>query len=924
MSRICQSLIPNVGLFRRNLVSVAGVVAALVALASGIWLAAQALQSHGLKANLRQADDAENALLRAAVLQTGEQVLVARLLGTQELHEKIDQVLYLRLKAESAWSDSIRHTRQIRIYGLMPVMLDRVLGKAVQAHERLRLLRERVDSALTEGRTEVSLAQWVDTSREDIQAMDALRDQIVLINPLPLENGLHAMIGDITRKLGEQIGVIDGLIGYHLLHNIRIDDDSTDRIAAALQTMARTLDLLAELQQGTDPGVPLRTAIATVERALGSEFRHVVHHLRAEGTAGHYSMNIDEWRALIGAKLDRLSEFASTESMREQHRLDVGTYQYNLALTGLIIVTLISGGLAWRGLLQVGRDADTLFLQKELAEITLNSIGDAVLTTDAGGRVQYLNPAAETLTGWSGGDARGQPIGAVFHTIDSDSGLATDPVGRCLARGEVISLDGDTLVQRNGARITVENSAVPIWSRTGAVTGCIVIFYDAHASRPRQHLLSYHVSRDALTGLVNRREFDRRLDELLREARANDTQHVLAFLDLDQFKVINDTCGHQAGDRLLRQIAYLLQSRIRSGDVLARIGGDEFAILLVGCALDKGVSLLERLCTTLADFRFTYEEKAFTIGASIGAVPIGPDSPDSTELLSEADAACYVAKEKGRNRLQVYEPDDFTLFRRRGEMRWLPRINQALDDDGFVLYAQRLQPLQEHLPERLEILVRLSDSGGQLIGPGSFIAAAERYGLMPRIDQWVIRTVYAELHDFLQRNPDVIVNINLSGTTFGSRSILDFILDASISAGVDPRQICFEVTETAAIASMDVTIDAMRRIRALGFSFSLDDFGTGLSSFSYLKALPVQQIKIGDSYVRNLLTDPLSHSIVRSVIDIGDVLGINVCAECVEDEETRAVLQHMGAGYAQGYAVQRPAPLAEVLQWMQTYARITA
>jgi len=924
VSRIRQTLVPNATLFRRNLVSVAGVVSTLIALAFGVWLATQTLQLHALKTNLRQADDAENALLLAAMLQTSEQILVARLLRSGELHEKLDQVARLRLRAETAWKGAMGHTGQIRIYDRTPLMLARVLDQATQAHERLRLLRERVDSALMDGKTDVALAQWVDTSREDIHTMDVLRNQIVLINPLPLENGLHAVIGEITWKLGEQLGVIDGLISYHLIHDEAIDESSNERIAAALLTMTRTLDLLGELQQGIDAGLPLHAAITTVEGTLGSRFRDTVQRLRAEAVTGRYSITIDEWNALISSSLARLTTFSSTESMREQRRLDVDAWQYNLALAGFILVTLISGFLAWRGLRQVRRDADTLFLQKELAEITLNSIGDAVLTTDANGRIKYLNPAAERLTGWTDIEARNQPVASVFRTIDSSTDTPASPVNHCLAKGEVVSLDGDTLIQRSGTRITIENSAVPIWSRTGTMTGCVVIFYDTHASRPHQHLLAYHVSRDALTGLLNRREFDRRLGNLLNEARTNGTQHVLAFLDLDQFKVINDTCGHQAGDRLLRQIAYLLQSRIRSGDVLARIGGDEFGILLIGCTLEKGVSLLERLCTMMAGFRFTFEGKAFTIGASIGAVPVTPDSPDSVELLSEADAACYVAKEKGRNRLQVYEPNDLAVFRRRGEMRWLPRINQALDSDGFVLYAQRLQPLQDGLPERLEILVRLQDVGGLPIGPSTFISAAERYGLMPRIDQWVIRTVYARLHDFLRRNPDLIININLSGTTFGSRSTLDFIEDASISAGIDPRQICFEITETAAIASMDVTIDAMRRIRALGFSFSLDDFGTGLSSFSYLKALPVQQIKIGDSYVRNLLTDPLSHSIVRSVIDIGKVLDINVCAECVEREEIRVALQRMGAGYAQGYAVQRPAPLAEVLQWMQTYARITA
>ncbi len=910
--------------FRRNLISITVVIAALTALAGGLVLIGMAVNARMHFERLREVQVAADGLLRAAALQARERALLAAMLDNGPVRESLDDVLHRRMQSEASWQRSLESIDRIRAGAPNPLLLARFARRAQAAHERLRAVRARADRSAQTGVPELSREEWWNAITEDNQASGELRDQLLGAAPLPQENGLNASLARAAWTLGEQAGSIDAIIAYHVERRVPIDDSSIERVASLRLAMRHTLDELSQWRGFPDLPAHLRTAIDAVERGLGDQFGKSIGAMLREASTGEYPLDASTWYQATSVQIERIVAFSGAAATHEMSILRASAERRSLALGGFVLLTLAGAWFASRSLRKVKRDADTLFLQKELAEVTLQSIGDAVATTNARGTIQYLNPAAEELTGWSMLEARGRPANEVLRIEKAASGSVVDPVWACLRQGQVVGMaGGHVLVRRDGSRAAIEDSAAPIRSRDAKVVGCVVVFYDAGSPRNSDHLLSYHATRDPLTGLINRRDFDRRLEEMVRHPTAGSGRHVLAYVDLDQFKVVNDTCGHMAGDRLLRQVAFLARKTIRTGDVLARLGGDEFAVLLYDCPLEKGVSILGELCRSVGEFRFVWENKAFTISTSIGVVPIGSSSATAAELLSAADAACYAAKEKGRNRLQVYQPDDMELFERKGEMHWLPRITAALQEDRFVLHCQRLMPLRPGLPERIEILLRMRSPNGELVAPMAFIPAAERYNLMSKIDRWVIRNACVRLARFLAENAETIVNINLSALSLGESDIVQFIAASAQRSGIAPRQLCFEITETAAVASMDVASGAMQEISDRGFSFSLDDFGTGLSSFSYLKTLPVRQIKIGDNYVRNMLSDPLSHAIVRSVVDIGNVLGVRVCAECVEDAATLAALAGMGVGHAQGFAVQRPIPLDEFLRMAQKETLVT-
>ncbi len=832
--------------FRRNLVHISVVMAAMMALGIGLVLVAQALRSHAALEQLRETQDAADALLRSAAFQARERGLMAASMGSRAGLENAGELQRLRTESDASWQ---------------------------RAMERI----ERIEMPSDVIRTHLSLARtaWM---------------------------------------LSEHAGQVRGILAAHARSREPLAPIFLEQLGIARLTIRQALAELPALRALPDLGPPLRDAIDGAEETLGRRFDEAVDAMLQAGLTGDYPFDAAQWYATTTAQIDSIVAFADAAAMHASGQLEELAGRKRLWAAAFALFTVLAGYLAWLSMRRVTRNADELFLQKEFAEITLHSIGDAVITTDAQGRIKYLNPVAEELTGWTALEARGRPGSEVFRIENTLHASIFDPIGACLREGQVVGLAGGHLLKRrDGSTVAIEDSAAPIRARDASIVGCVVVFYDAESPRNNDHLLSYHATRDALTGLINRREFDRRLNELVHHAKTRDGHHVLAYIDLDQFKVVNDTCGHTAGDRMLRQITFLLRKRIREGDVLARLGGDEFAVLLCNCPLEKGAAILGELRNSLGEYRFTWENRAFEISMSIGVVPITASSIDAAQLLSEADAACYAAKEKGRNRVQVYQPDDMELFERKGEMQWVSRISDALREDRLLLYCQRALPLQPGLAERIEVLLRMRSADGAIIPPMAFIPAAERYSLMSRIDQWVIRNACARLGDFIEANEDTIVNINLSGLSLGEKDLARFISETAAAAGIPPHRLCFEVTETAAIASIDAAFGVMQQISDQGFTFSLDDFGTGLSSFSYLKTLPVRQIKIGGNYVRNLLSDPLSHAVVRSVVDIGRVLGIHVCAECVEDAETLDALAQMGVEHAQGYAVDAPIPLEDYL-----------
>jgi diguanylate cyclase (GGDEF)-like protein len=417
--------------------------------------------------------------------------------------------------------------------------------------------------------------------------------------------------------------------------------------------------------------------------------------------------------------------------------------------------------------------------------------------------------------------------------------------------------------------------------------------------------LSYQASHDALTGLINRREFDRQLEQALHDSQNTGREHTLCYMDLDQFKVVNDTCGHIAGDRLLKQLSQVLIADIRNNDVFARLGGDEFGLLLEGCGLEKAEQVVEKIRQQVKDFRFSWEDKTFELGVSIGMVPITKDSPSVTELLSESDAACYVAKELGRNRVHRYRHGDTDLVKHKNEMQWVHRIQNALEQGRFVTHFQEIVSTQSGQCRCSEILVRMLDEDGELVLPGAFIPAAERYHLMSNIDRWVIHDVFSRLSQ-LSNTDEMMFAINLSGQSIGDETLLKYVLENIKQYDIDPARICFEITETAAVANLDSARQFIGHLHDMGVKFALDDFGSGLSSFAYLKNLNVDYLKIDGSFVRDIALDPVDFAMVASINKIGHLMGIETIAEFVEDEDILECLRDIGVDFAQGYYIHRP------------------
>ncbi len=556
--------------------------------------------------------------------------------------------------------------------------------------------------------------------------------------------------------------------------------------------------------------------------------------------------------------------------------------------------------------------------EKERAQVTLASIADAVITTDTDGNVDYLNPVAEKLLGWRCAEACGQPLTAIFHGVNEASGQTIDnPVHQVLHDRQRLEVRGDAvLVSRNGVRFPIEHSAAPISGMDGGITGVVLVFRDVSASHNMARQLSWQASHDALTALVNRHEFERRLDLLIDTAHDHDRTHALLYMDLDQFKIVNDTCGHVAGDELLRQLSALLNSRIRGSDTVARLGGDEFGVLLADCPLEKAMEVAETLRLTVSEFRFIWQDKTFAIGVSIGVVAIAGARDNNTDVMGVADAACYAAKDKGRNQVQA-SPNARELSQRRGEMLWIARINSAFEENRFRLYYQKIVPIgaDGEAAHHYEALLRMLDQEGNVIPPMMFIPAAERYNLMRTLDRKVICMAFEECEQRRQRQwpgDTPTISINLSGDSLSDALFLDFLKKQFVIYQINPQEICFEVTETAAIANLSDAVALIRELKEMGCRFSLDDFGSGLSSFGYLKNLPVDYLKIDGSFVRDMATDRIDAAMVDAINNIGHVMGIKTIAEWVENQETLDLLKSIGVDYAQGYLFDRPKPMSEI------------
>ena len=548
---------------------------------------------------------------------------------------------------------------------------------------------------------------------------------------------------------------------------------------------------------------------------------------------------------------------------------------------------------------------------EELARVTLQSIGDGVITTDADGRVTALNPIAERLTGWRQADALGQPVDAVFCLVHEDTRQPVDsPLLRCLAQDHAIDLsDTSTLLHRDGIDYHVEDSAAPIHLPDGTLAGAVIVFRDVTDTRRLTAEISHQARHDPLTGLPNRREFESRLGDLLEQARHSDAVHALCYVDLDQFKVVNDGCGHAAGDQLLVELATLLMQHIRRGDTLARLGGDEFGLLLADCPPDKASQIADDLLALIGDFRFRWGERGFTVGASMGLVPVSASAASAAELMTEADLACYTAKDLGRNRIHLFRPGDADLARRRSEMQWATELRDALDEQRLLLYVQPICALggADGLPWH-EVLLRLRHRDGRIVLPGAFLPAAERFGLMPLIDGYVLGQAIRHLLA-PGRAGGARLSVNLSGRSLEDPGVMTVIE----SYFADPRhradRLCLELTESTAVTYLGRTREFIGRLRGAGCQFALDDFGTGVSSFAYLKHLPVDYLKLDGSFVRDITREPIDRAMVEAIHRLSTIMGIETIAEFVEDEPTLQMLQSIGIDHGQGFLLGRPTPI---------------
>jgi diguanylate cyclase (GGDEF)-like protein/PAS domain S-box-containing protein len=559
------------------------------------------------------------------------------------------------------------------------------------------------------------------------------------------------------------------------------------------------------------------------------------------------------------------------------------------------------------------RAEQAIFAEKERAQVTLQSIGDAVISNDAHGRIEYINPVAESLTAWPLAEARGQPIDKVLRLVDElTRAPLEDSLGVALGRrGSGAPADQAVLITRTGNEVAIQESAAPICDRAGHVIGAVVVFHDVTRERRLKRALSWQASHDALTGLINRREFDTRLHAALLGARRSEGAHALLYIDLDQFKVVNDTCGHQAGDRLLRDVTALLQTRVRTSDIIARLGGDEFGILLEDCTLEQAAQIAESVRQAIRDFRFVWGASTLSVGASIGIVEIRRETENVASVMSAADLACYAAKDAGRNRIHVYEADG--VSHRHREMQWVSRVTRAVEDGRLELYFQPIVPLTTAGQQDFhELTVRLRDEDGTLVPPSEFIPAAERYNVMTIIDRWVVGQAVSLLRERQQRGQALpLLAVNLSGTSLNEQSFVEFVLHAVSDPSI-AGALCFEITETAAVTSLSHARYVMGDLKARGCRFALDDFGTGVSSFVYLKSLPVDYLKIDGQFTTHVAEDPVNRSMVEAVSKVARALGIATVAEWVESEAVLTELKRIGVDFAQGFHLAKPLPVGQL------------
>ena len=881
----------------------------------------ESFASYRVMRDMAQSNAMTDLLIEAAGIEAVERGLTSSTMGgrIKGSGSPLKTISELRENGDIRWNKALALARDMSLRVSPDSEFIDALLHAEKEYANLVQARTRADACLNGDKCSYTGKEWLQDISHFITISSRLRESAFI----PLDSPHHLSQLNLVLKrwlwlASEHAGRERGTLAYYISARLPLPPTIQDEMKANRGVVERSIfDIKAVAGlKNADPRIA--HAVKEMEQSYLGSFDALRRQVYQEANTGEYSLGGSQWmetstRAInsilkISAVVNLAVEEYSAQSIREAEARML-RHVLMLALT-LVLVAL--------SLTKVRKAANSLFKQKELAEVTLHSIGDAVITTDAAARVEYINPVAEQITGWKTKDAHGLPLSQICVLVDNVTRKAEEnPVERCLREQRVVGLASNVvLLARDGKEYLIEDSAAPIRDRDGNIVGAVMVFYDVTQMRNTTHLLSHHATHDALTGLVNRREFERRLAELLVRARNFGQQHAFCYIDLDQFKVINDTCGHAVGDKLLRQLTYLLQEGMRESDTLARLGGDEFGVLLESCPLERALQIAESLRKVVEDFRFSWEGHPFDLGASIGLVLIDADSVSVEELMSEADAACYAAKDNGRNRVQIFRPDNLELARRHGEMQWVSRISHALEENRFVLYCQTIAPLDEKNERHCEILLRLMDEEGKLVPPLDFIPAAERYNLMTAIDRWVISHGLLYIGQHLRENPDLpeeVYCINLSGASLCEEGLGSFIKEQLALHQVPPHCICFEITETAAVANLDQAAILINALKEAGCRFALDDFGSGLSSFRYLKFLPVDYLKIDGEFVKDMVDDPVDYAMVEAINTVGHVMGIKTIAEYVENDAILEKLRVLGVDYAQGYGIRKPCPMEQCL-----------
>jgi len=741
------------------------------------------------------------------------------------------------------------------------------------------------------------LAIWL-RRRRLIQRLDSLNDELVAVSGdasvgRRLQTADRGDIGELTRtinRLFDAIGERDEEIQdkeklfsefARTLPEIVLVHD--ERILMANESAASLVGLEPEQLEGRDVADLVKPAY----RAL---FRKTM----ANRLAGEAAPRRLEIQLINGAEQGLWVEAQSS------------VVEYR----GTNAILTIARDVSYRKSLEV-----SLSRSKRQAQYTLESISEGVITTDNEGRIDYMNRAAESMTGANRDDAAGHKSGELFTLIDeADRRPLGDPVERCLSMRRRVNMGRRALLlSRDGEHEhSIEITASPIKGPGNSISGTVVVFHDVSEIRGLTQQMSYQATHDALTGLINRREFERRLQEAMDSAHAEEGHHILFYMDLDRFKAVNDSCGHLAGDNMLREVAALIKDQVRDSDFVGRLGGDEFGTILIGCPIDKARQIATDICNAVADYRFVWKDKIFNIGISVGLVEISHASGSLQDILSAADSACYVAKQRGRGQVHVYSARDEAIARERGDIQWLRQLQEALHESKFELATQPIIATGsgEESGPAVEVLIRMPDEHGRHTNSADFLRSAERYQLMPQIDRWVVNATLGAINSGeIKLASRRSCAINISGQTLGDEGFLGFVVEALDHSGVSPASVCFEVTESAISTNVQHAQRFIEVLHGIGCEFALDDFGSGLGSFSSLKHLPVDYLKIDGTYTRNLSSDQVNQEMVAAMIKLARTMEFRVVAEQVEEQEDFDWLRNVGVDFVQGNFVDPPTTL---------------